>query len=195
MKKRYIYILLVGLMGLGLTTACNDKEFYDYVKASDKPSADEEPYTLSIGLKMSAENLARIDEISGTLSGMLLYTPSATTTRADSKTGSIDLKFTKGADGFTATFNAMGVDKSTKQILSVTLKHANGNVSTFTSDVSDNLSGLNHLEATDPIDLGLEEVTLPGGADDAVGGGSLNDWDNPTDVDGEAGSEINSANE
>lgn len=197
MKKSYIYILLMALAGLSLTTACdNDKEFYDYTKV-DKTNPDDEPYTVKMAVKMNAEDLARISEMEGTLSGIMVYTPPKTSeTRADEqKKNSVDFKFTKGADGFEASVLIMGVDKSAEQVLTATLKHANGNVSFFTTDMTGQLADLNHHEATAPIELGEQEITLPGGADDAIGGGSLNDWDESTDVDGEAGGEINSANE
>lgn len=193
MKKRTVYILLIALVGLSFTTACNDKEFYDY----ETPVVPvKEPYTLKLAVKMSAEDLARLDKIEGKLTGILVAT-NGKKTRALT-TGEVNFEFAKVADGIAADVQVKGVDKSAKQILTMTLRHTNGNVSTKTTDITEQLVGLNNKPTDTPVSLdnvpGIEEIVLPGSADDALGGGSLDDWNDPMDVEGGAESELNNTN-
>lgn len=193
MKKRTVYILLIALVGLSFTTACNDKEFYDY-ETPVVPA--KEPYTLKLAVKMSADDLARLDKVEGKLTGILIATDDEKTRALE--TGEVDFEFTKVADGIAADVKVKGVDRSAKQILTMTLKHANGNVSAKTTDITEQLAGLNNKPTDTPVSLdnvpGIEEIVLPGSADDALGGGSLDDWNNPTDVEGSAESELNNTN-
>lgn len=196
MKKRTVYILLIALVGLGFTTACNDKEFYDY----ETPVVPvKEPYTLKLAVKMSAEDLARLDKIEGNLTGVLMSKSDKKTRALES--GEVNFEFTKGTDGISADVQVNGVDRAAKQILTMTLKHTNGNVSSQVTDITEKLAGLNNMP-TDTIISPLvtegntePEIVLPGGVDDALGGGSLGDWNTPTDVDGDAESEINNTND
>lgn len=194
MKKRTVYILLIALVGLSFTTACNDKEFYDY-ETPVVPA--KEPYTLKLAVKMSAEDLARIDKVEGRLTGILISKDNKKTRALE--TGEVNFEFTKMTGGITADVQVKGVDRSAKQILTMTLKHTNGNVSTKTADITEQLVGLNNKPTDTAISLdnvpGIEEIVLPGSADDALGGGSLGDWNDPTDVSGDAESEINQTND
>lgn len=193
MKKRTVYILLIALVGLSFTTACNDKEFYDY----ETPVVPvKEPYTLKLAVKMSAEDLARLDKIEGKLTGILVATDGKKTRALTA--GEVNFEFAKVADGIAADVQVKGVDKSAKQILTMTLRHTNGNVSTKTTDITEQLVGLNNKPTDTPVSLdnvpGIEEIVLPGSADDALGGGSLDDWNDPMDVEGGAESELNNTN-
>lgn len=196
MKKRTIYILLMALVGLSFTVACNnEKEFYDYIPAPDeKPGPDEPeevkpPYTLNLAIKMSAEDLARLEKVDGKLKGIVPYTPS--TTRADEDKNFVDFSFTKTADGITASFKMMEVVKSARQILIVTMTQINGTVTSRAADISESLSTLSYESTETPVAIEAPQIALPGKADDVIGGGSLDGWGDPTEVGGEAGSEIN----
>lgn len=199
MKKRTIYILLIALVGLSFSTACNDKEFYDYVKTPDgKPTPDDpvvepQPYALNLTIKMNAEDLARLEKIEGRLNGIVAYTP-PTASRATAGKNSVDFEFTKTADGISASIQVLAVDKSIRQVLVIAMTHTNGNVTRMATDVSENLLNLEFQPTDAPIGLGIPDIILPGKADDAIGGGTLNDWSILPDVDGEAGSEITGAN-
>lgn len=199
MKKRTIYILLMALVGLSFTTACNnEKDFYDYNPIPDEkptpddPVVEQEPYTLNIAIKMSAENLARLTKVDGKLNGIVPYTPSAT--RADEDKNSVSFEFTKTADGISASFQVLEVDNSSRQVLVLTMTQTNGNVASTASDVTETLSTMVYEPTETPVAIELPEIILPDKAEDAIGGGSLGDWNDPTDVSGEAGSEIKEAN-
>lgn len=200
MKKRTIYILLIILVGFNFTTACNnEKDFYDYnptpdeKPTPDEPAAEQRPYTLNIAIKMSTEDLARLARIDGKLNGIVPYTPSAT--RADEDKNTIRFEFTKTANGISASFQVLEVNKNSRQVLVMTMTQTNGNVISTAADMTESLSTMAYESAEIPVNIEVPEIILPDKAEDAIGGGSLSDWNDPTNVSGEAGSKINDTNE